>query len=147
MKVDDIREKVHLFLFLLLSSRKITTIFFCKSRWFETKVLSLRLIKHIFPFSQPHCGVQIAWTLGFLPIDQRTRSLTLWKTQHTMPLRTPLRANKIDRPAMGGGLFHETSARSVADIRYLFAPLPNRADFYNKNPSLDRVERGKRYTG
>ena len=29
----------------------------------------------------------------------------------------------------GGGLFHETSARSVADVRYLFAPLPNRADF------------------
>ena len=47
----------------------------------------------------------------------------------------------------GGGLFHETSARSVADVRYLFCATSQSSRLLKQNTSLDRVERGKRYTG
>lgn len=69
-KQDSIREKVHLFLQLVLFCRR-KSIFFClKLRLFEMYRLSLRLIKHNLPFFLPPGGVHIARIHGiFLRVE------------------------------------------------------------------------------
>ena len=46
---------------------KIEIFFPQNLRWFETKSLLLRLIKHNLPFIPPHCGVHIAQSRGTFP--------------------------------------------------------------------------------
>ena len=66
-KEGEFRKKVHKFLFHLSPFSKIETFFSQNLRWFETKFLLLRLIKHNFPFIPPHCGVHIAQSRGAFP--------------------------------------------------------------------------------
>ena len=69
-KQDSIREKIHLFLLLVLYCRR-KSIFFClKLRLFEIYSLPLRLIKHNLPFFLPPGGVHIARIHGlFLRVE------------------------------------------------------------------------------
>ena len=66
-KEGAFRKKVHKFSFGLSLFSKIETFFSQKIRWFETKLLPLRLIKHNFPFIPPHSGVHIAQSRGTFP--------------------------------------------------------------------------------
>ena len=66
-KEGAFRKKVHKFLFNLSPFSKIETFFSQKPRPLETKFLLLRLIKHNFPFTPPHCGVHIAQSRGTFP--------------------------------------------------------------------------------
>ena len=66
-KEGAFRKKVHKFLFVLSLFSRIETFFYQNLRYFETKSLLLRLIKHNFPFIPPHCGVHIAQSRGTFP--------------------------------------------------------------------------------
>ena len=69
-KQDSNREKVHKFFSAVLFYRGKTINFCLKLRLFEMYRLSLRLIKHNFPFSQPPGGVHTARIHGlFLRVE------------------------------------------------------------------------------
>ena len=73
-KEGTFRKKVHKFLFNLSLCSKNEAFFSQKIRWFEIKLLLLRLVKHNFPFIPPHCGVHIAQSRGTFP-DPPTQML------------------------------------------------------------------------
>ena len=66
-KEGKFRKKVHKFSFILSLCSKNEAFFSRKIRPFETKFLLLRLTKHNFPFTPPHCGVHIAQSRGTFP--------------------------------------------------------------------------------